>query len=210
MHTNNDPDQAPPNRKLAAGLGLLTALVLLGAAGTLAVDLVSLIGTDPAAAPVAPAIANAPAGVEMPWLTFPGNAMLAVASIVALVIIAPLIGALCLFGLLHRYGQHLGPLIHLQYTYTVPPPMAAGPFATSSLGVAGAAACSAQPLNLGLSFEEERLRKTAQTGRMEAGVLAQLFDDNVKLQEKIGLARAKEKATAAAANAPFVVSSVNA
>ncbi len=177
MDTNKDPGQAPAYRTVAAGLGLLTSVVLLGAAGILVVDLLALPGAQP---PVA-------THVEMPWLAILGRTMVTLTIIVALAIIAPLVGALCMFGLLRRYGKHLGPLIHLEYTG--PPPQMAGPFVPALLGVEAAPAATAQPLNLGPSFEDERLRRAGQTGRMEAGVLRQLFEDNVKLQEKIGVAQ---------------------
>jgi hypothetical protein len=205
---NKNLGQEPPNRNLAAGLGILTSVVLLGAAGVLAMDLVSGIGAEPspAAAPIVPAITGAAASAPMPGLTILAKTILTVTAIVAMSIIAPLVGALCLFGLLRRYGKHLGPLIHLEYTG--PPPTVVGPFGGSPFGFGGAAASSAQPLNLGPSFEEDRLRHVALAGHMEAGVLRQLFDDNVKLQEKIGIARANEKTAVAEVDGAGDLSSV--
>jgi hypothetical protein len=193
MNTNKDMVRERPNRKLATGFGLLTSLVLFGAAGILVTDLVLLLGAESppanaAAAPVAPAVAKAAASAEMPWNTFLGKTILIVTSIVAVAVIAPLVGALCLFGLLRRYGKQLGPLIHVEYTS---PPVVVGPFTAGALG--SAAAGTAQLLNLGPSFEEERLRKAELTGRMEAGVVGQLFEDNLKLRKKIEIAREKDQ-----------------
>lgn len=192
MKTKKPIGQEPPIPKLAAGLGLLTSLILLGAVGILATDLVSLLGAEPpaAVAPTVAAAAKTTVAAETPWLTFLGKTILTVAGIVALAVIAPLVGALGLFGLLRRYGKHLGPLIHVEYAA---PPVVVGPFTASSLGVTGS---TAQPLNLGPSFEDERLRKTEQASRMEAGVLAQLFEDNLKLQEKIEQVKEQENTPA--------------
>jgi hypothetical protein len=188
---NKDMRREPPSRKLAAGLGLLTALVLLGASGILVMDLVSLLGVEPPHV-----VAKAAASAETPWMSFLAKAILTVTLILAMAIIAPAVGALCLFGLLRRYGNHLVPLNHVEHAATPPPVV--GLAAAGSLNVAGAAACTAQPLNLGTSFEEERLRRAGLASRMEAGVLGQLFEDNVKLQQKIAVARDKDLATAAA------------
>jgi hypothetical protein len=112
-------------------------------------------------------------------MTFLGKAILAVVSIIALSITAPLIGVLCLIGLLRRYGKHLGLLIHVEYLRQQPVGIA--PFTANSLGIGDPATCNAQSLNLGPTFEDEHRHKAEQTNRMVSGVLGQLFEDNVKL-----------------------------
>lgn len=192
---NQDTVQEPLNRKLAAGLGLLTSLVLLGAAGFLVAELGARFGVEPAAAaPSVPAAARAGASAEMPWMAFVAKTIFTVTIILAMAIVAPAVGALCLFALLRRYAKHLGPLLHIEQTS--PPVVLAGAGVAASLGVAPVTAPAAQLLNLGPSFEEERLRQAGLAGRMEAGVLGQLFEDNVKLQQKIAVAREQEGATA--------------
>jgi hypothetical protein len=171
-------------RKRATAIGVLTAFVLIGAAGLLALDVVALMGTETPAAPT-PATASA----ESSWLALIGRTILTASIILALAVIAPLAGALGLFFLLRRYGKQLGPLIHVEYTGT--PSVVVGPYTATSLGVsppayAGGSPSTAQPLDLGLSFEEERMQKDSLARRMEAGVLQQVFEDNIKLQEKIG------------------------
>jgi hypothetical protein len=193
---NQDTGQEPLNRKLAAGLGLLTSLVLLCAAGFLVSELGARFGVEPptAAAPSVPAAARAGASAETPWMAFLAKTILTVTIILAMAIVAPMVGALCLFVLLRRYAKHLGPLLHVEQTR--PTLVLAGAGAAASLGVAPVTAPTAQLLNLGPSFEEERLRQAGLAGRMEAGVLGQLFEDNVKLQQKIAVAREQEGATA--------------
>jgi hypothetical protein len=209
MDANKDMGQELPHRQLAASLGVLTSLVLLCVAGILAMDLVAHLGVAPtSAAPIAPAVAKSAASAETPWMTFVGRTILTVTIIVALAIIAPMVGALCLFGLLRRYGKHLGPLIHVEHAS--PPPVMVGPFTAGSLGIAGAAASTPQPLNMGPTFEEDRLRKTELTSRMEAAVLGQLLEDNVKLQAKIEVFRNQGKATAADVSGARFLSKVDA
>ena len=208
MDLNNDMSQESPHRKLAASLGVLTSLVLLCVAGILAMDLVSHLGVTPTtAAPIVPAATKSTASAESPWMIFIGRTILTVTIIVALAIIAPLVGALCLFGLLRRYGKHLGPLIHVEKTS--PAPVFVGPYPGGSFGVASIAG-TPQPLNMGPSFEDDRLRKSELTSRMEAAVLGQLLEDNVKLQAKIEVGRNQGKATAANGSGPRSLSKVDA
>lgn len=176
----------PPNRMLAAWLGVLTLLVLLVAACILATDVVSRF--DGNHAPSTSTSRPAADGV-MPGMTFLEKSVLIAGSIVALGVVGPVVGAVCLFALLRRYAKQVGPLIHVEYTMPAPVHDCGRPVGASGV----VEASTALPLNLGPSFEEERLRGAERARGRDAAVLAQLFEDNLKLKERIELAREKEK-----------------
>jgi hypothetical protein len=146
---------------------------------------------------------------EVSLYDFIGKTVFTVAIIFALAIIAPLILAYCLLGLLRRHSQHSGPLIRIEYVGA--PPMAVGPFTASPFAAAGeavpsalernkgfrvgqtqsAGASTAQQFELGPTIETERQLKEEQAKRLEEAVLQQLFEDNLNLQVQID--RAKEQ-----------------
>jgi hypothetical protein len=143
-----------------------------------------------------------------------GKTVLTVAIIFALAIIAPLVVVHCLFGLLRRHSHHFGPLIRIEYVGA--PPMGVGPFTVSSLGATGAVqeaipaalernnrfgvgqadsvhAHTAKQFDLGPTFETQRQLKEQQAQRLEEAVLQQLFEDNLKLQAQIDLAKEQQQ-----------------
>jgi hypothetical protein len=143
-----------------------------------------------------------------------GKTVLTVAIIIALTIIAPLVLVHCLFGLLRRHSQHFGPLIRIEYVGA--PPMGVGPFTVNSLGATGAVqeatpaalernnqfgvgqaesahAHTAKQFDLGPTFETQRQLKEQQAQRLEEAVLQQLFEDNLKLQAQIDLAKEQQQ-----------------
>jgi hypothetical protein len=151
---------------------------------------------------------------ELPLHDLIGKTVFTVAIIVALAIIAPLVFVHCLFGLLRRHSQHFGPLIRVEYVGG--PPITVGPFTAGSLGVAGAmpdavsgalernnrfgvgqaesaGAHTAQQFDLGPTFETQRQLKEEQAKRLEEAVLQQLFEDNLKLQVQIDLAKEQQQ-----------------
>jgi hypothetical protein len=151
---------------------------------------------------------------ELPLHDFVGKTVFTVAIIVALAIIAPLVFVHCLFGLLRRHSQHFGPLIRVEYVGG--PPITVGPFTAGSLGVAGAmpdavsgalernnrfgagqaesaGARTAQQFDLGPTFETQRQLKEEEAKRLEEAVLQQLFEDNLKLQVQIDLAKEQQQ-----------------
>jgi hypothetical protein len=168
------------------------------------------------AGPAAPARNAPPPGFspELPSHDSIGKTVLTVAIIIPLVIIAPLVLVHCLFGLLRRHSQQFGPLIRIEYVGA--PPMSVGPFTVNSLGATGAVqdaapaslernnrlgvgqaesaqAHTAKQFELGPTFEAQRKHKDQQAQRMEQAVLQQLFEDNLKLQAQIDLAKEQEQ-----------------
>lgn len=189
------------NGNLTGIVGILTTLLLLGAACLAALDLASLSDDGPTNG------------------AFVGNAMFAGALIFGVVIIAPLIGALTLFLLLKRYSQQVGPLFHIEQTAATG--LVVGPYAARQLGIADAgldsladaverkrrleeaalhtdAAPIAQPFDFGPSYADERDAKQSQVSRQDEAVLAQLFANNLTLHEQIELDNDPEKGQEAA------------
>jgi hypothetical protein len=177
-------------------------LTLLGAAGVSALDLASLSSVD---GPANGAIL--------------GRTMFAIALLVGLAIVAPLVGAFTLFTLLKRHSQLIGPLIHIEQAAT--PSIVLGPYTASAptrmdaeleslaaaverkrrldeLATPSAETSTAEPFDLGPSFEDVMNAQRSQSNRQESAVLAQLFAANLSLHEKIELDREGENSHEAA------------
>src|SRR5207247_1195499 len=140
---------------------------------------------------------------------FIGKTILTVVIILVLAIVAALIFMVCLFGLTRRLGPRLGPLIHIEWTG--PPALAGIPFGANSLGFAGAlpqamplaperydrtgseprphaGADTAKRYDPGPTFEDQRRLQEEQAGRRGQAVLQHLFEENLEMHAKIGLA----------------------
>jgi len=148
---------------------------------------------------------------DLPLYDFIGKTVFTVAIIFALAIIAPLVFIYCLLGLLRRHNQNFGPLIRIEYVGASP--MHVGPFTASPLGATGeavptalegnkrfrvgqtesAGAPTAQQFDLGPTIETERQLKEEQAKRLDEAVLQQLFEDNLKLQVQIELAKEQQQ-----------------
>ena len=170
--------------------------------------------------PPVPAGADTPAAPhrgavpQSPWRAFIGETILAVAMLFALALVAALVFVHCFFALLRRHTRRFGPLIRIEYAGA--PPMVVGPFTPSSFGSLNAVqeaglernyrlgktqaesvgAQAANQFDLGPSFETQRHLQEEQGKRQEEAVLQHLFEDNLKLQGQIGLAKQKQQEAA--------------
>jgi len=179
------------NGNVVGIIGILTTVILTGAAGISALDLASFSSLDGPAA-----------SADL------GKTLFALALLIGLVIVAPLVGALTLFTLLKRYSQQIGPLFHIAQAPT--PSVVIGPYTASQAGSVASdleslamalerkrqmedlsrqadAPTAPEPFDFGPSFEDVQRSKQSLANRQESAVLAQLFEANLSLHEKIEL-----------------------
>jgi hypothetical protein len=86
------------------------------------------------------------------------------------------------FVLLRRLREQLPALVRLDVPSPMPQPVQAGTPAVPDFFVEET---TAQPFDLGPTFEEERLLKEEAERQQEQAVLRSVFEDNLKLQQQL-------------------------